>query len=134
MKVVLDTNVFVSGIFWKGDSNMTLAAWKEMKFTLVISAELISEITKVLNDFKIKLPKNMIEEAVGLIIRNSILVEPKEKINVVKDDTKDNMFIEAAVSGDVSYIVSQDKHLLRLKEFRGIKIICPVEFNKIFYM
>ena len=67
-----------------------------------------------------------------LIIRNSIIVEPKEKIVIVKDDPKDNIFIETAVAGDVDYIVSQDNHLLKLKEFRGIKIITPEEFNKIY--
>ena len=67
-----------------------------------------------------------------MIIRNSIIVEPKEKIVIVKDDPKDNIFIETAVAGDVDYIVSQDNHLLKLKEFRGIKIITPEEFNKIY--
>ena len=131
MKIVLDTNVFISGIFWKGASNKVIFNWKEGKFTLVTSLEAISEIIKVLKDFKIKLPDDMIREWVDLIVRNSIIVEPKEKINIVKDDPKDNIFIETAVAGNVEYIISQDKHLLKLKEFRGIKIITPEEFNKI---
>ena len=58
-----------------------------------------------------------------------IIVEPTEKILIVKDDPKDNIFIETAVGGNVDYIVSQDNHLLKLKEFRGIKIVTPEEFN-----
>lgn len=131
MKVVLDTNVFISGIFWVGESNKVIMDWKEGKFTLVTSLQTISEIVKVLSDFKIKMPEEMIKEWVDLIIRNSIVVEPKEKIVVVKDDSKDNIFIETAVAGNVGYLVSQDNHLLKLKEFRGIRIITPEEFNKI---
>ena len=131
MKVVLDTNVFISGIFWKGASNKVIINWKEGKFILVTSLRTISEIIKVLKDFKIKLSDYMIKEWIDLIIKNSIIVEPREKINIVKDDPKDNIFIETAVAGNVDYIVSQDNHLLKLKEFRGIKIITPEEFNKI---
>ena len=129
MKVVLETNIFISGIFWKGASNEVILNWKEGKFTLVTSSETISEIIKVLKDFKIKLSDYMIKEWVDLIVRNSIIVEPKDKIYIVKDDTKDNIFIETAVAGNADYIISQDNHLLKLKEFRGIKIITPEEFN-----
>ena len=73
----------------------------------------------------------MIKEWSDLIVRNSIVVEPKEKIRAVKDDPKDDIFIEAAVAGSADFIVSQDKEVLKLKEFRGIKIITPEEFNKI---
>jgi len=124
MKVVLDTNIFISGIFWKGSSN-------KGKSTLVTSLEVISEIIKVLKDFKIRLSDEIIKEWVDLIVRNSIIVEPKDKIKIVKNDPKDNIFIETAVAGNVDYIVSQDNHLLKLKEFRGIKIITPEEFNEI---
>src|SRR3990167_8199322 len=131
MKSVLDTNVFISGIFWIGASNKVILNWKEGKFTLVTSLKTISELVKVLKDFKIKLPDEMIKEWIDLIVRNSIIVEPKEKIDIVKDDSKDNIFIETAVAGNADYIVTQDNHLLKLKDFRGIKIITPDEFNKI---
>ena len=133
MKVVLDTNIFISGIFWKGASNKVIFNWKEGKFTLVTSLEAVSEIIKVLKDFKIRLSDEMIKEWVDLIVRNSIIVEPKERIKIVKDDPKDDLFIETAIAGNADYIISQDNHLLKLKEFRGIKIITPEEFNKICY-
>ena len=131
MKAVLDTNIFISGIFWKGSSNKVIISWREGKFTLVTSLEAISEIIKVLKDFKIKLSDDLIKKWVDLIIRNSIIVEPQERISIVKDDPKDNIFIETAAAGNADYIVSQDNHLLKLKEFRGIKIITPEEFNKL---
>src|SRR3989338_9346926 len=128
MKTILDTNIFISGIFWRGSSNRVMLNWKEGKFALIASLGTISEITKVLKDFKIRLPDEMIKEWIDLIVRNSIIVEPKEKIDIVKDDSKDNIFIETAVAGNADYIVTQDSHLLKLREFRGIKIITPEEF------
>lgn len=131
MRVVLDTNVFISGIFWNGDSRWIISAWKNEVFQLVVSKEIVSEITRVLRDFKIKMPDDMIKNWISLIESNSLVVEPKEKIRAVKDDPKDDMFIEAAVAGKVEFIVSKDKHLLKLKEFRKIKIISPTEFKEV---
>ena len=131
MRVVLDTNIFISGIFWTGESHKTILAWKAEKFTLVTSLQIISETIRVLSDFKINISEDMIKGWVDLIIRNSIIVEPKEKIKIVQDDQKDDMFVEAAVAGNADYLVSQDNHLLKLKEFREIKIITPEEFNRI---
>jgi len=131
MRVVLDTNIFISGIFWTGSSHTIIRSWKEANFELVSSLSTISEIIAVLRDFKIRLPDEMITEWVDLIIKNSIIVEPKEKINIIKDDPTDNMFLESASAGNAEYIISQNKHLLNVKEFRGIKIITPEEFIKI---
>ena len=128
MKAVIDTNVFVSGIFWPGSSHKVLALWKEQKFSLVSSLGTIAELVKVLKDFKIRLQDETIRELVDLIVTNSIVIEPKEKIDIVKDDPTDNIFVETAVAGNADYIISQDKHLLNIKKFRGIKIINPEEF------
>ncbi len=57
-------------------------------------------------------------------------VEPKEKLHVVIDDPTDDKFIECAKEGNADYIVSNDQHLLKIKEFEGIKIITPEEFLK----
>ena len=62
------------------------------------------------------------------VVNNSIIVKPTEKLNIVKDDPDDNKIIECAVEGSADYIISQDNHLLNLKEYKGIKIIKPEEF------
>lgn len=49
-------------------------------------------------------------------------------MNVVIDDSDDNKFIEAAVEGNADYIITQDKHLLKLKKFNQIKLITPKQF------
>jgi len=58
-----------------------------------------------------------------LIIENSIIVKPTIKLDVVKDDPDDNKFLEAGVTGKANFIISQDKHLLKLGEYQGIKIV-----------
>ena len=66
-----------------------------------------------------------------IVLEKSILVIPKRKVNVVKDDPDDNKFIEAALEGKADYIVTQDRHLLHIKEFEGIRMATPKEFLRI---
>jgi len=69
----------------------------------------------------------MIEEWRNLIIESSVIINPKIKLNVIKEDPDDNKFLEAGISGNADLIISQDKHLLKLKEYQGIKIVSPEE-------
>lgn len=129
IRIVADTNVFLSGIFWKGNfSSQIIDLWKNRKVDLISSIPIIDELIKNLKGFKIKMDEDMAQEWENMILENSLLVEPEEEINIVKDDKDDNKFIEAAVAGKANYIITQDNHLLKIKEFRGIKIIMPKEF------
>ncbi|MBI5065804.1 putative toxin-antitoxin system toxin component, PIN family [Candidatus Woesearchaeota archaeon] len=132
MKVVIDTNVLISGIFWSGNySSQVIDAWKNGDFTLIISKEVIEELVETLRDFKIKMPEEMIQEWKEMLTKNSILVESSTRINVVKDDPEDDKFVETAVEGNAEFIITQDKHLLKVKYYQEIKIITPEEFLKI---
>ncbi len=132
MRVVLDTNIFISGIFWQGKCSKIILLWREKKFDLIVSFSMLEEFVRVLKDFKIQMPAEAIREWVDMIINNSIVVEPEEKLDVVKSDIKDNIIVEAAVEGRVDFIVSQDNHLLELKEFRNIRIVGPEDFLNLF--
>ena len=128
MKVILDTNIFVSGIFWEGNfCSQIIDKWKNRKFELINSIEILDELLKTLRNFKIQMPEDMIEEWRNLIIENSIIVEPAIKLNVIKEDPDDDKFLEAGITGNVDLIISQDKHLLKLKDYQGIKIMTPEE-------
>lgn len=131
MRVVLDTNVFVSGIHWSGPCEKILRYWFLNKFELVSSLEIIEELVRILSSFKIPLSNEDINWWRDLIVEKSILIIPEEKIDIVKDDADDNKFVECAVEGNVNYVITQDKHLLKLKEFRGIKIVNSREFLEI---
>lgn len=131
MRVVLDTNVFVSGIFWKGDSNRIINLWKERAIQLVTSMAIVEELIRVLKDFKIQMPEAMTREWIVSIVENCIMIDPKKKINICHD-ADDNKFIEAAVEGEVKFIITQDKHLLKVKKYNDVEIITPKEFLKKF--
>src|SRR3990167_3794635 len=105
MRAVIDTNIFVSGIFWEGNfCSQIIDKWKNKKFELVSSTDILEEFVETLRNFKIQMPDDMIEEWRNLIIENSIIVEPTIKLNVIKDDSDDNKFLEAGISGSADLI------------------------------
>lgn len=136
MKVVLDTNVVVSGTFWTGDSFHVLELVNKGKVTAIVSLKILEEYDKIIHSDEIieKTTEHQQARIKALmdILNKAIVVEPKEKIEVIKEDPDDNKFLEAAVEGEADYIISRDKkHLLVLKNFRNIPIIPPEEFLKI---
>ena len=128
MRAIIDTNVFVSGIFWEGNfCSQIIDKWKNKKFELVSSMDILKEFAETLRNYKIEMSDEMIEEWRNLIIESSVIINPKIKLNVIKEDPDDNKFLEAGISGNADLIISQDKHLLKLKEYQGIKIVSPEE-------
>ena len=88
---------------------------------------MLKELQKVLKmDFN--QPDEAVQRQTALVISYSEIVYPKEKVNVVKEDPKDNMVLECAIACKADYIITGDKHLLKLKEFRSIKIVKPSYF------
>jgi len=128
IKVVLDTNVYISSIFWEGGNpHKIVEKAMDGKISVYISKQIVEELERVLRaDFKE--PEEAVQRQVNLIIRYARSVEPREKIPIVKEDPEDNKIIECGVCCRAEYIITGDKHLLRLKEFRGIKIVSPKEF------
>ena len=132
LKVVLDTNIWLSGTFWKGNPYRIIKLAEQKKLKVFITNAILEEIIDVLN--KEKFQKYMensglyIEQLIKTILNISRFTSPKERINVTKEDPDDNRILECAVSCNADYIVSGDKHLLNLKEFRGIKIVKAKQF------
>ncbi len=132
MKVVLDTNIFISGIHWEGSPHKILEAWAQDKFELVSSLEIIEEIVNTLINFKKPLPPEDILWWKDLILQKSLIVIPTQRLDIIKNDPDDNKFLEAAQEAKADYLVSRDKkHVLILKKFQNTLIIPPEEFLKI---
>ncbi|GBE20065.1 hypothetical protein BMS3Abin17_00799 [archaeon BMS3Abin17] len=136
MKVVLDTNVWLSSIFWKGEASKIIRNCKRKSIQIMITDQILSEIIDVLNKeakFQrfIKDRNQNIEDLIRTILSIAILKKSKTKLNIIKEDPKDNIILEAALDGKADYIISYDKHLLNMLEFRKIKIIKPNEFLKL---
>jgi uncharacterized protein len=132
MKITVDTNVLLSSTFWIGDSFRIIEKVEKSEIDLVLSEEIIEEFRDVLNyeeiQNKIKDKNLEMRRSVEGIVAISTVVEPKEKLDIVKDDPDDNKIFECAVEGKADYIISQDNHLLKIKQYKGIKIITPKEF------
>jgi putative PIN family toxin of toxin-antitoxin system len=105
--------------------------WRAGKFTLVVSEDIVSEYLDVLQRPKLHLKSRTIAAIVNRVYRKAEFVIPQEKIVVVLADTSDNRFLEAAITEKTDCIVSGDKHLLDLKEYRSIPIITAREFISI---
>lgn len=126
-RVVLDTNIFVS-MALGGQVGKINDEWRAGKFILVVSDEIVSEYLDVLQRPKLHLKSRTIAAIVNRVYRKAEFVAPEEKIFVVLADTSDNKFIEAAIMGNTDYIVSGDKHLLDIKEYKSIPIITARKF------
>lgn len=122
MKIVCDTNTIVSGFLFRGNESRLFELADEGKMQNFISEEIIEEVARVLAYPKLKTTREEREKITGKLIGISTMVEPKRQIKAVQEDPTDNKFIECAIEAKADYIVSGDKHLLKLKEFEGIKI------------
>ncbi len=132
MKVILDTNVLISATFWNGDSNKIIEKVERKEIEMIISREIIEEFANVLDykDIKEKIKDKNLEmnRTIEKIVSLSNIVDPNEKLDIVKDDPDDNKILECAKAGNVDFIITNDNHLLKLKDFEGIKIITPKDF------
>ena len=129
MRIVLDTNIFISALGWKGGNeyNIVKKCFKK-ELILICSPEILEEFKIVSLRPKFRFSPEEIDEFISALIEASEIVEPEEQLKIIVSDPADNKFLDAAVAGKAKYIISGDKHLLDLKEFKGIKIIRPADF------
>ena len=130
VKVVFDTNVWVS-IFME---DILYDEFLQVKqdLTIYVSKDITLELSRVLLYPKIArvLEKNGIREkdVLRVITVGSKFVEPKIKLQMLKEDTEDNKVLECALAARADFIVSGDKHLLELGKFKKTRILTPREF------
>ncbi|MBM3181313.1 MAG: putative toxin-antitoxin system toxin component, PIN family [Chloroflexi bacterium] len=127
MRVVIDTNIIVSG-YLGGALEAIIVAWKSGKFTLVVSDAIADEYHTILKRPKFKVEHAELDDFSALLLDKAEFVIPLETANAILADPTDNKFLEAAIAGKVNLIVSGDNHLLELKSFREIPIITAREF------
>jgi len=130
VKVAVDTNVLVSATLFGGNPEKILDLVREGKIELIISEAVLEEFKEVLKR-KFGFSLDMAELTVSDIKEISSLVTPTQKVDVVKGKKADNRILECGIAGKVKYIVSGDKHLLTLREYKSIKILSPAEFLRV---
>lgn len=128
-KVVVDTNTFISAIFWCGKPLKVINLWRlEEKYHLLISPEILAEIISKLKH-KFRLSQTLLKEWGNLLKSRVLLVTPQIRVRVCRDP-QDNILLEAAASGKAHYLVTGDKDLLALKTFKKTKILSSVQSLK----
>ncbi len=131
MRVTVDTNFLISATQW--DYSVAHKLLKKLILSdakIFTTQNILDETAEVLErDFEYN--KNEAKNIVEKILLFAKLIEPKQKVEVIKDDPDDNKIIECAIESSSDYIITYDRHLLKLKEYKGIKIITPEEFNKV---
>jgi len=127
LKVVIDTNVFISAFYLPDPRPAEVVFLARRKRILnFISPQILKEIERILQK-KLLWDNAKTESAVSRIRIFSEMVHPKERLEVIADDP-DNRILECAVEGHAEFIISGDKHLLNLKAYQGIAIVTPVDF------
>ena len=122
MKVVFDTNILVSAlVFPGGRGEAALQRIVEEKDQLLLSKPILDELLGILGR-KFARDAEALSHAAVFLTELSLPVKPRQRLRVVKDDP-DNRILECAVAGDAGIIVTGDKALLALREYKGVRVI-----------
>ncbi len=131
MKVVVDTNVIVSGLLSPTSYTATIIQyWTKKRFDILVSHAILHEYEKVLAYPHLRIARNEREQFIRLVKKAASLITPTQTIAVARDPS-DNKFLECAVAGRAEYIVSSDPDLLDLKTYQGIAMLAPAAFLEV---
>lgn len=120
--VVLDTNVLVSALGWRGHERRLYERCRRGELRLAISGALLDELRRVLRYPKLGFTEEEIEVFVSDVLLHALLVAPSRKLEVISEDPDDDLVLECALEAGALWIFSGDQHLLSLSSYEGIKI------------
>ena len=131
--VVLDTNVIISALLWKGKAGSIFDLAKRNKIRIATSKSIIDELVRVLKYPKLHnaiarqglLNNQIVEPFIDLV---DIIEEEDFPIGIIEEDPTDDKVLSCAASTLAHYIVSGDQHLLKLKSFMYTEILNPSDF------
>ena len=128
MKVVLDTNVFVSGVFFSGPPFRILQAWRDEKIQLVISPEILEEYRRVGEILAEEHPAINLEPMLEYVIQNAVILSSPPLLERVCDDPDDDKFLACALASGSNLVISGDRHLLKVSGYQNIEVLKPRDF------
>lgn len=132
MRVVIDTNIFVSS-FFGGKPRKIIDLWKQERITLCLSKDILDEYFNVLQMMGLQ-NESELEELLSLFAKgfNTLFTTKTPELRVVREDPGDDKFIECAVALKAEFIITGDKKLEAVGEYMGIKIRSPHNFLLMF--
>jgi putative PIN family toxin of toxin-antitoxin system len=129
VRIVLDTNVIISGVFFGGIPGQILSAWNAGELSIVLSAPILAEYREVGAEFTAKYGGTGFEAFAALLVMRSEVVDAPEYLpEPVCADSADDKFLACALAGSAAVILSGDKHLLQVTGWHGIEILRPRAF------
>ena len=129
MRVVVDTNVFVSS-FFGGYPRQVIDLWRQGGMTLCLSKEIVDEYIRVLQ--RLGLEEKELEEILSLFARgfHCLFTSKTPSLRIIDEDPADDKLFECAVALKAEYIISGDAAVVRVENYMGIKVIGPKEFTQ----
>jgi putative PIN family toxin of toxin-antitoxin system len=135
VRVVPDTNVYVSALLWTGIPHRLLRLAEAGELTLVTTPAIMEELRAVLGRPKFKLRIRSLQTSVAELMESLLsMVEviPDLPIEpVIKRDPDDDKILACAVAAQAEWLISGDNHLLSVKRYKRIPIITPSQFSRI---
>jgi len=128
MRVILDTNVFISGVFFGGPPNRILQGWRDGRVKLVLSPEILDEYRRVAAELKAQFPAVDLTGILELLMVAAEMHQAEPLPTAVCADPDDDKFLACALASGSRLIVSGDKHLLDVAGYHGIEILKPRPF------
>ena len=127
MKVVLDRNVFVSGVFFGGVPGRILSAWRDKAVTLVVSPEILDEYEATGQRLAADFPGVDLDPLIALVAKEGTVVDAPPLPEAVCDDPDDDMFLACTIAC-ADFVVSGDRALLRASGYGGVEVLSPRTF------
>ena len=127
MRIVVDTNVIISGVFFGGAPGEILKAIVSNKVTACASKQIVEEYIEIVNEMISRKQGKLNSDILLMLIESLEMIKPKIHVKISRDPD-DDKFIECAKDAGALYIVSGDKDLLVIKQYENIKIITAKEF------
>jgi len=122
IRVIVDTNVLVSALIGHGKPRRLVLKLLG-KHTVILSREMLAELADVLARDRFMIKDSQLERFLSGLVRKSEIVTISTRFKMISEDPDDDTVLNAAYSGKANYIVTGDRHLLALREFKGIEIV-----------
>lgn len=128
MRLVIDTNVFISGVFFSGPPHRILQAWKGGRIKLVLSPEILAEYQATGEELAVKFPGVDLNPWMELVATLAVVVNAPPLAEQVCTDPDDDMFLACAIASRTGIVTSGDKALLAASGYKGVTVLTPRQF------
>jgi len=129
-RVVVDTNVFVSALISNGKSRKLVLKLLE-EHTVILSSQMLAELADVISRDKFSVTNSQIDRFISILVKKATIVSMHSIPKVILEDPDDDAVLSTALSGKADYIVSGDKHLLKIACYEKLQVVSVNQFVQI---